>query len=111
MSTDRTTEILNLLSALSREIGAFRAEVNARFDRLEARVGNVETRMDGLETRVGNLETEMRSGFEKVHTEMRIMNRKFGVFAKDFMELRAYQLDLEKRTEVLEKKAGIADSV
>ena len=36
MSTDRLTEILNFLSAISRDIGAFRAETNARVDRLEA---------------------------------------------------------------------------
>ena len=97
MSTDRTTEILNLLSALSRGIGAFRAEVNARFDRLD--------------NRVDNLETEMRAGFEKVHTDMRLMNRKFDEFAGDMMDLRGRQRDLEKRTEVLERKAGITDSV
>ena len=93
MSTDRTTEILNLLSAMSREIGAFRAEVNARFDKLEARVAD--------------LETDVR----EIRADIRKMNRHFGVFAKDFVELRAYQLDLEARTEVLERKAGITDSV
>ena len=43
MSSDRLTEILNFLSAISRDIGAFRtdmnafrAETNARLDRLEA---------------------------------------------------------------------------
>ena len=36
MSSDRLTEILNFLSAISRDIGAFRTETNARLDRLEA---------------------------------------------------------------------------
>ena len=111
MSTDRTTEILNYLSAMSREIGEFRAdtkrqfaEVNSRLDSLDARVGN-------LDTRVGSLETEVRTGFEKVHTDMRMMKHKFDEFAVDMMDLRGRQRDLEKRTEVLEKKAGITDSV
>ena len=93
MSTDRTAEILNLLSAMSREIGAFRAEVNARFDTVE--------------TRVGNIEMQLR----EVRTDIRLMNRKFDVVAKGFMDLQAYQLDLEKRTETLERKAGITDPV
>ena len=38
MSSDRLTEILNFLSAISRDIGAFRTETNARLDRLEADV-------------------------------------------------------------------------
>ena len=104
MSTDRFTEIINLMSAMSREIGAFRTEVNSRFDRLEARVGN-------LEGRVGSLETEMRAGFEKVHTDIRLLNHKFDEFAIDVMDLRARQRDLGKRTEVLERKAGITDPV
>ena len=36
MSSDRLTEILNFLSAISRDIGAFRTETNARLERLEA---------------------------------------------------------------------------
>lgn len=97
MSTDRLTEILNHLSAMSRDIGAFRTEVNARFD--------------SLENRVGNLEAETRDGFAQLRADIRLMNRKFDVVAKGFMDLQAYQLDLEKRTETLERKAGITDSV
>ena len=36
MSSDRPTEILNFLSAISRDVGAFRTETSARLDRLEA---------------------------------------------------------------------------
>ena len=49
MSTDRLTEILNFLSAVSRDIGAFRAETNARLGSFEARAGHIQTRLDGLE--------------------------------------------------------------
>ena len=104
MSTDRTTEILNYLSAMTRDIGEFRAETKRQF-------AEVNTRLDNLETRVGKLETEVRTGFEKVHKDMRMMKHKFDEFAVDMMDLRARQRDLEKRTEVLERKAGITDSV
>jgi hypothetical protein len=49
MSTDRTTEILNYLSAISRDVGELRTEINARFDRLEAEVTRIgrEQRLQG----------------------------------------------------------------
>ena len=49
MSTDRLTEIVNYLSAISREIGEFRSEVNARLSEVEARLERVERelRMQG----------------------------------------------------------------
>ncbi|HZH31634.1 MAG TPA: hypothetical protein VEY11_12800 [Pyrinomonadaceae bacterium] len=49
MSTDRTTEILNYLSAISRDVGELRTEMNARFDRLEAEVARIgrEQRLQG----------------------------------------------------------------
>lgn len=43
MSDDRTTEMLNLLPAIAREVGLFRQEVNARLDRLEADVREIKT--------------------------------------------------------------------
>jgi hypothetical protein len=49
MSADRTTEILNYLSAISRDVGELRTEMNARFDRLEAEVTRIgrEQRLQG----------------------------------------------------------------
>lgn len=59
MSTDRLTEILNFLSAISRDIGAFRAETNARLDSLEARVGRLETDMRELRVEVRAIGTRL----------------------------------------------------
>jgi hypothetical protein len=42
MSTERTTEILNYLSAISREVGELRAEVNARFSEVNTRLERIE---------------------------------------------------------------------
>ena len=111
MSTDRFTEILNYLSAMSRELGEFRAETQRQFADAYSRLDGIDARMGNLETRVGNIETEVRTGFEQVRKDIRIMNHKFDESATDMMELRARQRDLEKRTEVLEKKAGITDSL
>lgn len=56
MSTDRTTEILNYLSAMSREIGEFRQEVsvfrieiNARLERIEREQRQHTQRLDRIE--------------------------------------------------------------
>ena len=53
MSTDRTTEILNYLSAISREVGELRTEMNARF-------AEVNTRLDRIETEVARIGREQR---------------------------------------------------
>lgn len=49
MSTDRTTEILNYLSAISREVGEFRTETNARLDRMEREQRLQGQRLDRIE--------------------------------------------------------------
>ena len=56
MSSDRTAEILNYLSAISREFGEFRremsdfrAEVNARFEEVNAKLAEFNTRLERIE--------------------------------------------------------------
>jgi BMFP domain-containing protein YqiC len=90
MSNDRLTEILNYLSAISREIGAFRTETQARFEQVE--------------NRLEAIETEMKAGFEAVRTDIRLLKRQFEVMTQDLMEVRRDQRDLEVRMEALESK-------
>lgn len=66
MSTDRTTEILNYLSAMSREFGEFRQEfrqfreeVNTRFEKIETRLDRVEARLDAVEARLERIEARL----------------------------------------------------
>ncbi|HJR09727.1 MAG TPA: hypothetical protein VJ842_20875 [Pyrinomonadaceae bacterium] len=49
MSTDRTTEILNYLSAISREVGELRTEMNTRLDRIEREQRLQGQRLDRIE--------------------------------------------------------------
>ncbi|MDQ3686318.1 MAG: hypothetical protein M3430_12080 [Acidobacteriota bacterium] len=49
MSTDRLTEILNYVTAISRDVGEFRADVNARFDRIEREQRLQGQRLDRIE--------------------------------------------------------------
>jgi hypothetical protein len=90
MSKDRFTEIMNYMSAMSREIGQFRAETKARFE---------------------SLETEMRAGFEQVRSDIRSLRLQLEVVTEDSMELRVIQRDHRKRIEAIEKKVGLADSL
>jgi hypothetical protein len=49
MSTDRTTEILNYLSAISREVGEIRADMTARLERIEREQRLQGQRLDRIE--------------------------------------------------------------
>ena len=49
MSTDRTTEMLNYLSAISREVGEMRTEINGRLDRIEREQRLQGQRLDRIE--------------------------------------------------------------
>ncbi|HLM56790.1 MAG TPA: hypothetical protein VK422_11800 [Pyrinomonadaceae bacterium] len=95
MSTDRFTEILNYLSAMSREIGTFRTETNNRLAQLESRMGQLETKMD--------------TGFEEVNRRIRLLHHKFEYVHEDLMEVKVENRDLRKRVEVVEKKVGIEE--
>ena len=95
MSTDRFTEILNYLSAMSREIGTFRTETNRRLDQLESRMVQLETQVD--------------TGFEEVNRRIRLLHHKFEYVHEDLMEVKVENRDLRKRVEVIEKKVGIEE--
>jgi len=49
MSQDRTTEMLNYLSAISREVGEMRAEINGRLERIEREQRLQGQRLDRIE--------------------------------------------------------------
>ncbi|HEV2880002.1 MAG TPA: hypothetical protein VGX24_01750 [Pyrinomonadaceae bacterium] len=57
MSTDRTTEILNYLSALSREVGELRTEMNARFSEVNTRLERIERELRQHGRRLDRIES------------------------------------------------------
>ncbi len=97
MSTDRTTEMLNYLSAIAREVGAFRQEVKDRFDEINGHFGEVNGRFD-------RLETEMREGFAAVRADIRRLKQQLDVITQDLMALRVDHRDHEARIAALEQK-------
>jgi hypothetical protein len=88
MSTERTTEILHYLSAMSRDIGEFRTETR---------------------TQISELRTEMRTGFGELRVEIREARAEVSAIASRLYRLEARVLDnradvrdLDARVKVLE---------
>ncbi len=86
MSTDRFTEILNYLSAMSRDIGELRSEMRGRFDETDAKLTKLEDQL-----------TEVRS-------DIRHLARKVELLNQDSLDLRADAREMEVRVGALERK-------
>lgn len=97
MSADRTTEILNYLSAISREIGAFRTETNARFIAIDQRFAAIDQRFERLEADIREVRTEMRGLKER-------FDGRFDKLLKVFLDFRLRTTDLEQRVHALDGK-------
>ena len=96
MSTDRTTEILNYLSAISRDVGELRTGLNS------------------VRTEVSALRTEMKAGFvevntrlDRVETEVARLGREQRLFNRigaSILETRSDVEELQERVDALEGK-------
>jgi chromosome segregation ATPase len=114
MSTDRTTEILNYLSAMSRDIGEFRQETKARFDKIEARLDKIEARLDKIEARLDKIEArldalesdmkEVKEGLTGIKTEVHLLTRKLNAVVVEAADTRARLSFVEDRVAALEAK-------
>jgi len=100
MSTDRLTEILNFLSAISRDIGAFRTETNSRLDKIEARLDSLEARGGRVETRLDGLEADMSA----LRADVRALTIRFDRDHAVVFDTRADVRELEDRVAALEVK-------
>jgi uncharacterized coiled-coil DUF342 family protein len=86
MSTDRTAEMLNYLSAISREIGEFRKE------------------MGEFRKEMGELRKEMDARFDRVERELRQQGRRLDRIESIMLKMRADVDELDERVEALEEK-------
>ena len=93
MSSDRTTEILNYLSAISREVGELRTEMNARFSEMNVRLSDLTTRLERIETEV-----------VRIGREQRLQGRRLDRIESLVLTTRADIDELQDRMEVLEEK-------
>lgn len=104
MSNDRTAEILQYLSAMSRDIGDFRAQMNARIDELQAETNK---RIDELRAEMNARFNEVNTRFDKADREQKQIVRKLVRIEALTMNLRADSEETQERVEALEEKAGI----
>jgi hypothetical protein len=93
MSTDRTTEIINYLSAISREVGELRTEINARFSEVNTRLSEQSTRLDRIETEV-----------TRIGREQRLQGRLLDRIGSVVLTARADIEELQDRVDTLEGK-------
>jgi BMFP domain-containing protein YqiC len=93
MSTDRTTEILNYLSAISREVGELRTEMNARFAEVNAHLSEQSARLDRIETEVA-----------RIGREQRLQGRTLDRIGSVVLTARADIDELQERVDTLEGK-------
>lgn len=107
MSTDRTTEILNYLSAISREVGELRTGMNS----LRTEVSELRTEVNDLRTEVNDLRTEMNARFAEVNTRLdgierqqRLQGRRLERVEGLMQTTRADIDELQDRVDTLEGK-------
>ena len=86
MSEDRTTQILNYVSAMSREIGEWRTEMRTE-------IAGIRSDIEGL-----------RADVNQLRHEVKLVNKKLDVITLDLMTTRGSQRDLEQRMEELERQ-------
>lgn len=107
MSTDRTTEILNYLSAISREVGEMRteikelrAEMNTRFEQVDARFEQVDARFAEVHAQIKDVNTRL----DRVERGQRLQGRRLARVEGLVSTTRTDVDELLDRVEVLEGK-------
>ena len=98
MSADRFTEILNYLSAMSRDLGEFRQEFRQFRDETNARLEKIEQRLDEVERRLERVEQRL----EKVEREQRQTTRRLDRIESLALTARADADELQDRVAALE---------
>ena len=100
MSPDRVTEMLNYLSAISREVGEFRQETNARLDKVEQRLDKGEQRLDKIEQRLDKIEGQLDKAENEQRETWKLLNRVAGallIFRSDIDEVQDRVTALERK--------------
>ncbi len=78
--------------------------IDSRLDSIESRLDSVERRLESLESRVTALEVEMRTLREEVRSSLQQFELQVEVLTRDVRDVRAKQLDLDRRLARLEEK-------
>ena len=95
---NRLSDVESRISNVEGRLSALEDKVDRRLQETRPIWEQVLVRLEGIENRMGSLESEMRIGFRR-------FGRQVGQLAKDVMEVRADQNDLDRRMDELETKA------
>jgi len=87
-----------------REMILTREMLIERFDELAARFTRLEERVDRLESRVAAFEQTVNERFDRLETQVRLLDHKFEEMVIDIANVRGAQRDLNKRVTQLERK-------
>jgi chromosome segregation ATPase len=114
MSTDRTTEILNYLSAISRDVGelrtglnSLRTEVSELRTEMNTRFAEVNTRFAEVNTRFAEVNThlsEQSARLDRIERDQRLQGRTLGRVEGMAKTTRADVEELQDRVDTLEGK-------
>jgi chromosome segregation ATPase len=94
----RLSNVESRLSTLEDKVDRRLQETRPIWEQVLVRLDGFEARMVGFEKRLDDFEGELRSS-------LRRFERSVGTLAKDVLEVRGYQHDLEDRMDRLEPKA------
>lgn len=100
MSADCFTEILNYLSAMSRDVGGFRQEFRQFRDETNTRFERIEQRLDKVESRFGKTEEQLETLRGEQRQAVRLISRVMGalqIFRSDVDELGDRVTALERK--------------
>ena len=103
MSTDRTTEILNYLSAISRDVGELRTGLNS----LRTEVSELRTEVKSLRTEMDTRFSEVNTRLDRIETEVARLGREQRLFNRigaSMLETRSDVEELQERVDALEGK-------
>jgi hypothetical protein len=87
------------VAAVMQELGEFRAETRANFERVDQRFEQVDQRFEQVDQRFDDLEARMEAGFREVHQAIDRLGARWGI--------RNESLFRQTITELLEKSFGV----
>ena len=107
MSTDRTTEILNYLSAISRDVGELRTGLNSLRTEVSELRTEMNTRFAEVNTRFAEVNThlsEQSARLDRIERDQRLQGRTLGRVEGMAKTTRADVEELQDRVDTLEGK-------
>ncbi|MBP2229110.1 prefoldin subunit 5 [Azospirillum agricola] len=72
--TDVMNAILDLGRHFNERLDRTEERLDIRIDRLDTRIDKLDARIDRLDTRIDALQSEVKEGFSKVHSDLRVLD-------------------------------------